>query len=278
MHCVTNTAYSNIAPFAALQLPFNVNLPFIPLTSPPLPVHLLKVQWHGFLAPHELPRELASLVLVLTLSIPDLLERGKDAASPSSRSLILDESEPSPEPSLGLLRTSIASEVPDNTTASSCTCPDLTPLDRFSSCRKCSHEKVQDDRELSLLLAPLKSESLLPAWALSSFDDRLECPSTLALAVASLLSEKRRQELKALIRCSAFVFPGREDMVLLALKALKEGQYVFFLVAILPVLEHGIRCLFSCANDCPRHLFAQLRQYYSTLDGVRTLHVIRQQL
>lgn len=73
-----------------------------------------------------------------------------------------------------------------------------------------------------------------------------------------------------MVRHSAFVLPGREGTAMYALEALKEGHDVLFLVAVLPILEHGLRCLFCCANDSPEHFFAQIRQYYSTLDGVRS--------
>ena len=119
-------------------------------------------------------------------------------------------------------------------------------------------------------LPPPHEEGLAsPSWELSSFDDRLGCPEALSSAVGSLLGEQQRVELSALVRRTAFVLPGREGMVLSALRALAAGRQAFFLVAILPVLEHGLRCLFACANDSPAHLFAQMRQYYSTLDGVR---------
>lgn len=104
-------------------------------------------------------------------------------------------------------------------------------------------------------------------WELSSFDSRLACPPVLISSILYLLSEKLG-DLHSLVRRSAFVVPGREQVVSMALDALKDGRHTLFLVAILPVLEHGLRCLFSCANGSPGHLFAQLRQYYSTLDGV----------
>lgn len=105
-------------------------------------------------------------------------------------------------------------------------------------------------------------------WALESFNDCLGCPSALTSAVGSLLSERYHSELCSLVRRSAFVLPGREEATMLGFRALREGRHALFLVAILPILEHGLRCLFSCANDSPEHFFAQLRQYYTTLDGV----------
>lgn len=105
-------------------------------------------------------------------------------------------------------------------------------------------------------------------WALESFDDCLACPSALTSAIGLLLSERYYSELCGLVRRSAFVLLGREEATMLGFRALREGRHALFLVAILPILEHGLRCLFSCANDSPEHFFAQLRQYYTTLDGV----------
>ncbi|CAM9412106.1 unnamed protein product, partial [Scytosiphon promiscuus] len=197
--------------------------------------------WHGFLAPRELPRELASLVLMVTLCIP---------AGPASHQGDM---------------ASVERVVGDREQQQS-----SPPLPRAQ------HQPLQTD-----------GSQRAPWWALDSFDGRLAVPPALILAVESLLSERHRGELDALVRRSAFVLPGREDMAILALSALGGGRdgrepeegregaaaaataaaAALFLVAMLPVLEHGLRCLFSCANDSPGHLFAHLRQYYSTLDG-----------
>lgn len=74
------------------------------------------------------------------------------------------------------------------------------------------------------------------------------------------------RELNDLVKRSAFVMPGREGLAFLALEALRDGRHVLCLVALLPVMEHGLGCLFTFANDSPWH--PQLRQYFSTLDGV----------
>ncbi|CAM9255194.1 unnamed protein product, partial [Laminaria digitata] len=189
----------------------------------PLGFNIRNLVWHGFLAPHELPAELASLVLTVTISISDSAARDRDDSGPS------------------LPRVE-------------------SPIKRY-----CDNGKSPPPPPPP---GPPHDQGLaLPAWELSSFDDRLACPEALSSAVDSLLGEQHRGELSALVRRSAFVLPGREGMVLSALRALAEGRQAFFLVAILPILEHGLRCLFACANDSPAHLFAQLRQYYSTLDG-----------
>lgn len=203
-----------------------------------------KHQWHGFLAPRELPRELASLVLMVTLCIPAVPK--PPGADMTGVKPAYEDREPqqAPRPS-----------------------PPLPPL---SLPTQSQPEPLQTDRS-----------QRTSWWVLDSFDDRLTVPPALILAVDSLLSDQHQGELDALVRRSAFVLPGREDMSVLALRALGGGRgpekgrevaaaaatTAFFLVAMLPVLEHGLRCLFSCANDSPGHLFAHLRRYYSTLDG-----------
>lgn len=263
----------------------------LPRCSPRPRVRASCRQWHGFLAPHELPTELASLVLTVTISISDYVARDSDDSDPSLprvESPIAGDAYASPEPEPpSTADGGVASETAGTAVgvdASVYLGRDLEPAqvvnERSESRRaKTNDQCSRDDDEAP---PPLRPPSLLPppaeslafpAWELSSFDDRLRCPEALSSAVESLLDEKQRGGLSALIRRSAFVLPGREGMVLSALRALAEGRQAFFLVAILPVLEHGLRCLFACANDSPAHLFAQLRQYYSTLDGVRLFFV-----
>lgn len=225
-------------------------------------------------------------MLTVTISVSDLVARDKDDSDtslPRVESPIAGNAyrSPEPEPPLttdGGFADSAGGDL--GVGASVHLGRDLEPP-RVINERSASHgaktdeQGTRDDGEPPLLppqppLPPPHEEGLAsPSWELSSFDDRLGCPEALSSAVGSLLGEQQRVELSALVRRTAFVLPGREGMVLSALRALAEGRQAFFLVAILPVLEHGLRCLFACANDSPAHLFAQLRQYYSTLDGVR---------
>ncbi|CAM9770138.1 unnamed protein product [Ectocarpus sp. 4 AP-2014] len=193
--------------------------------------------WHGFLAPCELPRELASLVLVVTLSI---------------------SADSSPEGETG-------------------------DVARFGEPPELSSRKLPLSPPMLPKTAPQldRSSSAAAWWELDSFDDRLACPRALTSAVDCLLSAQHRGELKTLVGRSAFVLPGREKLTMFALRALggerdaqgddeeegNGGGIAFFLVAVLPVLEHGLRVLFSCANDSPGHMFAHAQRYYSTLDG-----------
>lgn len=260
---VSSIFMSHLLAFQTCSWFSNICVTCCTVATPPCPTHpycgmgascmyAKLIQWHGFLAPHELPRELASLVLMVTLSLPAelaLLTAGgtndvertgnKDVRSPSPPL-------PPPSPSLSSSPLSLPLLPPQRTTA------------------------LQTDRPL-----PPPASTW---WALDSFDERLACPRGLISAIESLLSAQYRHELDALVRRSAFVLPGREGTALLGLRALGDGDNeerdwwrggVLFLVAVLPVLEHGLRCLFSCANDSPEHLLAHLRQYYSTLDGVR---------
>ncbi|CAM9776186.1 unnamed protein product, partial [Ectocarpus sp. 8 AP-2014] len=204
----------------------------------PMGFNVRNLVWHGFLAPCELPRELASLVLVVTLSI---------------------SADSSPEGETG-------------------------DVARFGEPPELSSRKLPLSPPTLPKTAPQldRSSSAAAWWELDSFDDRLACPRALASAVECLLNAQHRDELKTLVRRSAFVLPGREKLTMLALRALggerdaqgdddeeegNGGGSAFFLVAVLPVLEHGLRVLFSCANDSPGHMFAHAQRYYSTLDG-----------
>ncbi|CAN0365800.1 unnamed protein product, partial [Ectocarpus sp. 12 AP-2014] len=203
----------------------------------PMGFNVRNLVWHGFLAPCELPRELASLVLVVTLSI---------------------SADSSPEGEAG-------------------------DVARFWEPPEISSRKLPLSPPMLPKTAPQvdRSPSAAAWWELDSFDDRLAYPRALASAVECLLSAQHRGELKTLVRRSAFVLPGREKLTMLALRALggerdaqgddeeegNGGGIAFFLVAVLPVLEHGLRVLFSCANDSPGHMFAHAQRYYSTLDG-----------
>ncbi|CAN0172055.1 unnamed protein product [Ectocarpus fasciculatus] len=203
----------------------------------PMGYNVRNLVWHGFLAPCELPRELASLVLVVTLSI--------SAVS-------------SPEGETG-------------------------DVARFGEPPELSSRKLPLSPPPLPKTAPRPDQPSSAAawWELDSFDDRLACPRALATAVERVLSAEHRDELKTLVRRSAFVLPGREKLTMLALRALggerdaqdddeeegNGGGSAFFLVAVLPVLEHGLRVLFSCANGSPGHMFAHAQRYYSTLDG-----------
>lgn len=206
----------------------------------PMGFNIRNLVWHGFLAPRELPRELASLVLLLTtlLSFPVDSSSEEEARETTDVECVGEGTGSPPPPS-----------------------PPPPP---------------PPQPKTALHTEPQRASW----WALDSFDDRLACPQVLTSAVESLLSEQHREELDSLMRRSAFVLPGREGVAILGLRALGDGRSgrrnsAFFLVALLPVLEHGLRCLFSCANGSPGHLFAHLRQYYSTLDGVRVDETVR---
>lgn len=256
----------------------------------PCPVNI-SLQWHGFLAPGELPRELASLVLMVTLSIPDAIAtRRQDMTVLSSPPSTPRDARCPPETCRP--QTTGAAFANDNTEHSQSTASLCSILEENSAGGGCRDDTIEFTAEavppqlpppsLRPSLSPL---SALPVkgqyqghrsnWALDCFDDRLACPSVLVSDVHVLMRSSYRNKLEVLVRRSAFVVPGREELALFALDALREKRYLLFLVAMLPVLEHGLRCIFSCANDSPGHLFAQVHQYYSTLDGVSAVHLQR---
>lgn len=238
-------------------------------------------QWHGFMAPGELPRELGSLVLMVTLDVV------------TGRAMQFQELESSTDPSSRPAMEHTSSMPPtlpmaNLTSGTACLRADFpgTMSDRHAMLKEHivhgepSHsivEAVEEDSPppLQTTLAPLQSEVIqgdamndhASDWSLDSFDERLACPPDLIMSVVCLVNQEQNN-LHALIRRSTFILPGREELASMALDALRKRRYMLFLVALLPVLEHGLRFVFSCKNDSPGHLFAHLRQYYSTLDGV----------
>ncbi|KAJ0398687.1 hypothetical protein P43SY_006265 [Pythium insidiosum] len=104
-------------------------------------------------------------------------------------------------------------------------------------------------------------------FRLSCFDDRFIG----AAAVSAELVESCRAAVTA---PTTWIPPGRERLVASALDALvTRGNELWFLFALLPVLEHALRLEFVRVNEARSGLsirdyaLAQIDQYYSTLDG-----------
>ncbi|GLD97988.1 hypothetical protein PINS_up006685 [Pythium insidiosum] len=122
--------------------------------------------------------------------------------------------------------------------------------------------------QLALFLPPTEdSMDKSPLFKLSSFDDRfIGSPS---LDVHSMVETYR----VALPGLSTVVPRGRERLVASALDALvTRRDELWFLFAMLPVLEHTLRLQFVRANAsrwgiASDYAQAQIDQYYSTLDG-----------
>jgi hypothetical protein len=106
-------------------------------------------------------------------------------------------------------------------------------------------------------------------YSLQAYDKRLHC-AALSSAAAALVRTPSLA-LKKLLGASLFLPPGRQQLVQVALEHLAHGRLLLFGIAALPLLEHGLRCLFATVNTSPCHVFAQPDKYYSTLDGEHIL-------
>eukprot|EP00927_Polykrikos_kofoidii_P053794 TRINITY_DN48348_c0_g1_i1.p1 TRINITY_DN48348_c0_g1~~TRINITY_DN48348_c0_g1_i1.p1 ORF type:complete len:761 (+),score=68.27 TRINITY_DN48348_c0_g1_i1:376-2658(+) len=66
---------------------------------------------------------------------------------------------------------------------------------------------------------------------------------------------------------SAFVPPGRVGMICWGIKQIRNGRTALGALALMLVLEHGLRRLFCNLNCAPEYGIARHGAYYSTLDG-----------
>ena len=66
---------------------------------------------------------------------------------------------------------------------------------------------------------------------------------------------------------SFFVLPGREKIVISAIKDLVNGKPIACLMKLIPCLEHSLRMLFCLSNETNPYIMADVGVYYSTLDG-----------
>ena len=117
---------------------------------------------------------------------------------------------------------------------------------------------------LLLLLLGLPAADDSSWWQLSTVDTAL--PAAYDVAAAGVLTAVPAA-CEELLAQSDLVGPGRGEVVVWALAALRRGDAVLFLLAVLPLLEHGLRRWFAVANAAPEYGLAQQEQYYSTLDG-----------
>ncbi|CAM9466364.1 unnamed protein product, partial [Choristocarpus tenellus] len=212
--------------------------------------------WHGFLAPSELPMEFVSLALMITMGIADIASRRRTPINhlPSF---------PQPQD----VTTSKANSLCNNgtTSFSDITLCEDQPQD-YSVDELKSQKQTSLPRTLLCKNGQGSGGPSCPSWSLDSHNDVIQCPASLIQVVSSLLWHYE-DELGSLVRRSAFVVPGREGLVESSFVALREGRSLLFVITLVPVIEHGLRCLFSCVNSSPSHLYAQERQYYTTLDG-----------
>jgi Domain of unknown function (DUF4209) len=103
------------------------------------------------------------------------------------------------------------------------------------------------------------------AYSLRAYDQQLH--STALGSAAAAVLRTQPLALCTLLGESLFLPPGREQLVQVAIDHLVHGRLLLFSIAALPLLEHGLRCIFAAVNSSPCHVFAQPDKYYSTLDG-----------
>jgi Domain of unknown function (DUF4209) len=103
------------------------------------------------------------------------------------------------------------------------------------------------------------------AYSLRAYDQRLHSNALSSAAAAVVRTQPLA--LSTLLGESLFLPPGREQLVQVAIDHLAHGRLLLFSIAALPLLEHGLRCVFAAVNTSPCHVFAQPDKYYSTLDG-----------
>ena len=71
------------------------------------------------------------------------------------------------------------------------------------------------------------------------------------------------EEIKVLLESSNFIQPYHLLLWKSAVDLYDRGQTGTAMVAMLPLLEHGLRCLFTSVNNCPdRTVTAEVRQVY----------------
>lgn len=210
------------------------------------------------MAPTELPRQLASLVLLLTVGLPDPVHDQSTATTYSSRE---SQSEQGclEQGSQGVCTRDTCSATSEGTPA--CACEDESVPKATSN--QARHEAAEP--------SPPRPAIRQSYCNLQSLSGCMACPPSLSRSLRRLI-HGFRAELELLVKRSAFVLPGRNGSANLAFDALRDGKAILFLVGILPIMEHGLRYLFCCANGMPDHLLAHVDRYYTTLDGVSISH------
>eukprot|EP01052_Picozoa_sp_SAG31_P021984 SAG31_NODE_1727_length_7429_cov_4.342701_5_plen_890_part_00 len=103
-------------------------------------------------------------------------------------------------------------------------------------------------------------------WKLDSMDGRM--PAAYDAAATAILAHEPEDQLNGWLKTAPLVGSGRGDLAAWALTRLRQGQPLLFMLAVLPLLEHGLRRWFAMVNSgCEDYALAQEAKYYSTLDG-----------
>jgi hypothetical protein len=106
------------------------------------------------------------------------------------------------------------------------------------------------------------------------------------------------KSIKAVLSQSSFVLPDREDHWIKAIQCFITGEYHKCLLLLFPLLEHGIRVIYVCVNDCENRVltagnlklldsqYSEKDVLYTTLDillartlqGKSTLNKLQQEI
>ncbi|CAM9199071.1 unnamed protein product [Phaeothamnion confervicola] len=239
----------------------------------PSGLNLRNVLWHGFLAPHELPRPWASLVVMVALDLAPFTGAPTAAAAAA-----LGE----PVDVANDLQRGVGRFLP----ALSPALPAGPP------------QNVSSPPPLATAAVSMREW----VWDARSLDGAIRAGAELRRPLAALLSPRLRPAVEAVARRSVFCLPGREGLVAAMLRdaagvccvadggsggidgdgsggdaygsavddadsGRSGGAPARAAVPALVLLEHGLRAMFSAVNASPEHLMAKADQYYSTLDG-----------
>lgn len=69
------------------------------------------------------------------------------------------------------------------------------------------------------------------------------------------------KSLKSVFSQSSFVLPDREDHWVKAIQCFVTGEYHKCLLLLFPLLEHAIRVIYVCINDCENRVLTAGNSY-----------------
>jgi hypothetical protein len=106
-----------------------------------------------------------------------------------------------------------------------------------------------------------------------TFDQRPfeECPFKLYKKPLLNMKDFNMKELESILDRSLFVIPNVKDQWMEAILSYEKKEYYHCLVYLFPLIEHYIRRIYVCSNDCAERLLtAEQHSLYTTLDILLT--------
>jgi hypothetical protein len=106
-----------------------------------------------------------------------------------------------------------------------------------------------------------------------TFDQRPfeECPFKLYKKPLLSMEDFKIKELESIMDRSLFVIPNVKDQWKEAILSYEKKEYYHCLVYLFPLIEHSIRRIYVCSNDCAERLLtAEQHSLYTTLDILLT--------